>query len=486
MRSAWPLRHRLLAALLGLCAAGLAAFATASLLLLGHSLQTKLDAQLTEVAATFGRRPVPPPPPPVDMGRGAELPTQFRIAFYAPSGSLLRSLPAETPDGPAIPASVISAVPRGPVDVSARTGPERWRVLVKSLPDGGRMAVSMSLEPNRATVHQILVIEVAVGGLVLLLLGTLALAVVRLGLRPLTRMERTAEAIAGGDIDRRVSDTDPNTETGRLGGALNVMLERLATALREFERSERRLRHFVADASHELRTPLTSIRGFAELYHHGQGPRDPVAERLLRRIEAEAARMGVLVEDMLLLARMDQEPTLEPSVVDLHVLAGDVVHAARARDRERPIRLIVSDEPVFVLGDEHRLHQVIANLVGNAIQHTPPGTEIRVEVGLRAVAGAPASGVVHAGSGPVPHVRAALIEVGDEGEGIDPEHVPHLFDRFYRADAGRSRDSGGTGLGLAIAAALVQAHGGRIEVTSTPGRGSAFRVVLPLEQPQDG
>ncbi|WP_211369796.1 sensor histidine kinase [Nonomuraea turkmeniaca] len=485
MRAAWPLRHRLLAALLGLCAAGLAAFATASLLLLGHSLQTKMDAQLTEVAATFGRRPVPPPPP-VDASRAAELPTQFRITFYSPSGNLLRSLPAETADGPAIPTTVISTPPRGPVNVSARTGPEQWRVLVKSLPDGSRMAVSMSLEPNQATVHQILVIEVAVGGLVLLLLGTLALAVVRLGLRPLTRMERTAEAIAGGDIDRRVSDTDPNTETGRLGRALNIMLERLATALREFERSERRLRHFVADASHELRTPLTSIRGFAELYHHGQGPRDPAAERLLRRIEAEAARMGVLVEDMLLLARMDQEPTLEPSVVDLHVLAGDVVHAARARERERPIRLIVSDEPVFVLGDEHRLHQVIANLVGNAIQHTPSGAEIRVKVGLRAVAGVAAPGVVHAGSGPVPHVRAALIEVSDEGQGIDPAHLPHLFDRFYRADAGRSRDSGGTGLGLAIAAALVQVHGGRIEVTSTPGRGTTFRVLLPLEQPQDG
>ncbi|MER6005872.1 ATP-binding protein [Nonomuraea angiospora] len=334
--------------------------------------------------------------------------------------------------------------------------------------------------------HQILIIEVAVGSLVLLLLGTLALAVVRLGLRPLTRMERTAEAIAGGDLDRRVGDTDPTTESGRLGRALNIMLERLAMALRESERSERRLRHFVADASHELRTPLTSIRGFAELYHHGQGPRDPAAERLLRRIEAEAARMGVLVEDMLLLARMDQEPTLEPAVVDLHVLAGDVVHAARARDRDRPIRLAVSDEPVFVLGDEHRLHQVIANLVGNAIQHTAPGSEVRVEVGPRAVAGVPAPGVVHVGSGPAPHARAALIEVRDEGQGIDPEHLPYLFDRFYRADAGRSRDSGGTGLGLAIAAALVQAHHGRIEVTSTPRRGTTFRVLLPLKQPEDG
>ncbi|MFF0311439.1 ATP-binding protein [Streptosporangium sp. NPDC004379] len=485
MRPPWPLRHRLLAALLGLCAAGLTTFAAASVLLLERSLLSRTDAQLTEVAPTFGRHP-PSPPPSGGAAPDVQLPTQFRIAFHSSSGTLLRSLPAQDSDAPAIPATVISTVPRGPVTVPGRTGMGQWRVLVKRLPDGTRLTVSMSLEPNVTTVHQILVIEVAAGTLVLMLLGVLALAVVRLGLRPLTRMERTAEAIAGGDIDRRVSDTAPGTETGRLGRALNVMLERLATALRERERSERRLRHFVADASHELRTPLTSIRGFAELYHHGQGVRDPVAERLLRRIEGEAGRMGVLVEDLLLLAGLDREPALEAGIVDLHVLAGDVVHAAQARDRERPIRLVLSEEPVFVLGDEHRLHQVIANLVGNAMKHTAAGTGIRVRVGLRMTAGVPAPGVVHAGAGPASRAGAALVEVRDEGRGIDPGHLPHVFDRFYRADAGRSRDSGGTGLGLAIAAALVQAHDGRIEVTSTPGRRTTFRVLLPLHRPRDG
>ncbi|MFB9680784.1 sensor histidine kinase [Streptosporangium vulgare] len=474
------MRHRLLAALLGLCAVGLVAFAAASVLLLERSLLSRVDAQLAETAVSFGRRPLPPPPP-VDRGQSVQIPTQFRIAFYDSFGVLLRSLPAENGDGPAVPAAALSSVPRGPITVPAM-GAGQWRVLVRGLPDGSRLTVSMSLEPNRATVHQIMVIEAVVGSLVLLVLGTLAFAVVRLGLRPLTRMEQTAEAIAGGDVDRRVSDTDPDTETGRLGGALNTMLERLSAALRESGRSERRLRHFVADASHELRTPLTSIRGFAELYHHGQEARDPVAERLLRRIEAEAERMGVLVEDMLLLARLDQEPALEPSVVDLHVLAGDVVHAARARDRERPIRLVISEGPVFVRGDERRLHQVIANLVGNAIQHTSSGTEIGLTVAPRAVAGVPAPGVVHAGAGPAPGRGAALVEVRDEGRGIDPDHLPYLFDRFYRADPGRSRDSGGTGLGLAIAAALVRAHDGRIEVSSVPGRGTTFRVLLPLEE----
>ncbi|MEU6730931.1 ATP-binding protein [Nonomuraea wenchangensis] len=491
-RGAWPLRHRLLAALLGLCAAGLAVFAAAGVLLLDRSLLSRVDAQLAETVRSFAFRP-PPMPPPAPGRRGdVELPTQFRIAFYAPSGLLLRELPGGAADRPDVPAGLVARPPAGAVTVAGRDGTGDWRVLVRALPDGGRVTVAMSLEPGRATVRQFLVIELVAGVLVLALLGAVALAVVRLGLRPLTRMERTAEAIAAGEIDRRVGDTDPRTETGRLGRALNTMLERLASALRERESalreregSERRLRHFVADASHELRTPLTSIRGFAELYHHGQAPRDPAVERLLRRIEGEAERMGVLVEDMLLLARLDREPALEPAAVDLRVLAGDVVHAAQARERDRPIRLAVSDEPVFVLGDEHRLHQVIANLVGNAMTHTPAGTPVLVRVERRAAAGPPPPGMARSGDGPAPDVEAALVEVRDEGPGIDPEHLPYVFDRFYRADPSRARHHGGTGLGLAIAAALVSAHHGRIEAGGAPGGGTTFRVLLPLHHPDD-
>ncbi|MBB4699507.1 HAMP domain-containing sensor histidine kinase [Sphaerisporangium siamense] len=481
-RRAWPLRHRLLMALVGSCAAGLAVFAVAGVLLLDRSLLSRVDVQLAEIAATLGHRPPPPPPP--EEGRDPELPTQFRISLYGPTGVMLREMPAAVDDGPVVPARVIAVPPPGPVTLPGRgeNAPE-WRVRVVALPEGGRAAVSMSLESNRETVRQMLVIEVAAGLLVLVLLGGVARMLVRVGLRPLTRMEATACVIAGGAIDRRVEDDDPRTETGRLGRALNTMLERLARALRERERSERRLRRFVADASHELRTPLTSIRGFAQLYRHGQAPRDPAAERMLRRIESEAERMGVLVEDMLLLARLDQEPTLERSEVDLRVLAGDVVHAARATDRDRSVHLVVSGEPVCVLGDEHRLHQVIANLVGNALRHTVAGTPVRVEVGRRAVAGPPGADVAHVGAGPDPGAEAALIEVRDDGQGIEPGHLPHVFDRFYRADPSRSRGHGGTGLGLAIAAALVQAHGGRIEVVSAPGQGTAFLVLLPLARP---
>ncbi len=458
----WPLRLRLLVALLGLSAAGLAVFAVVGTVMLEQSLLFRVDSQLAEFSAAIsGRRPPPMPPPPGSV----RLPSQFQVTVYASSARLIRVIPADAAGGPEVPAGAISSVPDQPFTVPGKTGEEDWRVLLKEVPGGERVAVSMSLEANRATVHQLLIIEVAAGALVLVLLGAVAWAVVRLGLRPLTRVEDTAEAIAAGDIDRRVTEADPRTEIGRLGQTLNTMLERLATALRARQQSEQRLRRFVADVSHELRTPLTSIRGFAELYHHGQVARDPVAERLLSRIEGEAERMGVLVEDMLLLARLDQEPGLEATMVDMHVVAGDVVQAARARDRERPIHLAVSDDPVIVCGDEHRLHQVIANLVGNAMTHTPPGSAVRVTVARVA--------------------ETALVEVRDEGQGIDSEHLPQVFDRFYRADPSRSRAHGGTGLGLAIAAALVEVHAGRIDVESVPGQGATFRVRLPLHRTQD-
>ncbi|MEV0612369.1 HAMP domain-containing sensor histidine kinase [Nonomuraea sp. NPDC050404] len=527
LRAAWPLRHRLLAALLGLSAAALAVFAAAGVLLLDRSLMSRVDTQLTDFAATFRKGPPPgaprlplpgeplPPaserPPP---RRDVELPSQFRVDFYSPTSKLVRRLP-DSGDGPAVPAHAIAAPPTGPFTVPARTGSAEWRTIVVALPDGNRAAVSISLESNRSTVQELLLIEAAAGALVLVLLGTVALVVVRLGLRPLTRMERTATAIAAGELDRRVSDSDPRTETGRLGQALNVMLGRLGEALRQRERSERRLRRFLADASHELRTPLTSIRGFAELYRHGRSEPEPAVARILSRIEGEAERMGVLVEDLLLLARLDQERALDLTEVDLHVIAGDVVHGARARDPGRAIELELGERPVRAVGDEHRLHRVITNLVGNAVAHTPPDTTILVRVtqedtpadrmtqttrptgrateadgpdgragkaggttGRAGKAGGPAMVAGAEVAGPV-----AVVEVHDDGPGIDPEHLPQVFDRFYRADAARSRDSGGTGLGLAIAAALVEAHDGRIEAHSRPGHGTTFRVLLPLRGP---
>jgi two-component system OmpR family sensor kinase len=294
-------------------------------------------------------------------------------------------------------------------------------------------------------------------------------ALVRSSLRPLEEVEATAEVIAKGDLSRRVPVRQPGSEVGRLAGALNTMLGQIEQAFHARTRSEsaardseQRMRQFVADASHELRTPLTSIRGYAELYR--QGAVDDVAA-VLRRIEDQAARMGLLVDDLLQLARLDQQRPLALADLDLAVLAVDAVHDAKAIAPDRPISLhldLPSGAPV--LGDETRLRQVLANLVGNALTHTPPDTP--VEVRLR--------------TSVVEDVLTAVLEVADKGPGLTADQRERAFERFYRADAARSRENGGTGLGLAIVSALVAAHGGKVELDTAPGEGAVFRVLLPL------
>jgi signal transduction histidine kinase len=307
---------------------------------------------------------------------------------------------------------------------------------------------------------------------------------VRASLRPLVEIEQTARAIAAGDLTRRVPDRDPRTEVGRLGQALNSMLAQIesafgaraaseASARRSEEaarQSEDRMRRFVADASHELRTPLTTIRGFAELYRQGAS-RDPAElDRLMRRIEDQAARMGLLVEDLLLLARLDQQRPLDRSPVDLLALAADAVNDARAVAPDRRIELVLGGgdgdpgSALIVLGDGQRLRQVLANLVNNALTHTPAGSPVKVRVGGWDLDGAP----------------GAAVEVVDHGRGLAPQQAERVFERFYRADPARSHAAGGTGLGLSIVAALVAVHGGTVQVDSVPGRGARFRVVLPL------
>jgi two-component system OmpR family sensor kinase len=283
-----------------------------------------------------------------------------------------------------------------------------------------------------------------------------------------------------------VPDRDPRTEVGRLGRALNTMLAQIeaafgaraaseASARRSEEaarRSEDRMRRFVADASHELRTPLTTIRGFAELYRQGAARDQAELDRLMRRIEGQAARMGLLVEDLLLLARLDRQRPLERTSVDLLALAAEAVHDARAVAPDRRIELVLGTgdgdgevaSALIVLGDEQRLRQVLANLVGNALTHTPAGSPVEVRVGAAPLDGRP----------------GAAVEVVDHGPGLTPEQAERVFERFYRADPSRSQADGGTGLGLSIVAALVAVHGGTVQVDSVPGRGARFRVVLPL------
>jgi two-component system OmpR family sensor kinase len=342
---------------------------------------------------------------------------------------------------------------------------------------GGTVAVATTLDDVGATIHRLVLIDLIASIGVLLILAGVGVGIVAASLRPLGEIERTAGAIAAGDLTRRVPDRDQRTEVGRLGRALNSMLAQIESAFRSraaseaaARRSEERMRRFVADASHELRTPLTTIRGFAELYRQG-GARDPEElDRLMRRIEDQAARMGLLVEDLLLLARLDQARPLERGPVDLLAVAAEAVNDARAVAPDRRIELAAAagrddGAPPIVLGDEPRLRQVVANLMSNALTHTPPGTPIEVRAETREL---------HGGTW-------AVIEVADHGPGLAPEQAERVFERFYRADPARSHD-GGSGLGLAIVAALAAVHGGSAEVDTKPGRGATFRVLLPLAQ----
>src|SRR3954447_2447947 len=337
--------------------------------------------------------------------------------------------------------------------------PNHYRVFAERDRRGsGTIVAAVPLREVDQTLQRLLAVEGLVIAGVLLLLGFAAWAVVRVGLLPLDRMGHTAGAIAGGDLSHRVESTDPRTEVGRLGIALNAMLDRLESAFTARKASEDHLRQFIADASHELRTPLASIRGYAELFRMGAA-RDPEdVSKAMRRIEEEAARMGVLVEDLLMLARLDELPDVPHAPVDVAALARDAVDDARATAPDRPIE--IAAEPAEVLGDAHQLRQVLANLLRNALVHTPDRTPIEVSV-QRAAGG----------------VRVA---VRDHGPGLPSEEPQALFERFWRAEGGRERGRAGAGLGLAIVAAIVDAHDGRVEAANAPGGGAEFVVHLPL------
>jgi two-component system OmpR family sensor kinase len=451
--------------------------------LLRGYLVDRVDRQL-EVAGQL-RRDVYPPSTlqarPSDTLRfSARQVGLFYMALLGPDGRVERTL-QESLDAapPALPRRTLAEVRNRtphPFTVGSDSGTS-WRVI--AVADGTRIrVVAIRLDEIDATVTRLAVIVATAGGGVLVILGFACHWLVRRSLRPLAEIERTAGAIADGDLSRRVPLRHRRTEMGRLGRAINGMLTQIEAAFQDREaseiaarksafearRSEDRMRRFVADASHELRTPLTSIRGFAELYRH-EAPDLEEAARLLRRIEDEAARMGLLVDDLLLLARLDQQRPLERRPVDILSLAAGAVLDAQtlAPDREIDlVRLDASEEPVVVTGDEARLHQVISNLVGNVLRHTPAGTPFRVGVGI-------VDGQI-------------VVEVADEGLGLPLNHAERVFERFYRADPSRTRSgSGGTGLGLSIAAALVQAHGGVITVDSEPGSGATFRVVIPTD-----
>jgi two-component system OmpR family sensor kinase len=481
-----PLRVKLVAAVLALVTLALVVIASASTVAFRRYLLQRLDGDLLDTAhqvqaVLIGGEPW-------ERERPYVLPPGYVATIVGPSGPL-PGYPVYDPrvhdnELPVLPTAV-STLHRplnDPYTARPVRSGEPWRMLTVRLPDGYYLVIGQNLGQLDRAVNRLVVIDLIVGLGVLVVLGALAVAIVRASLRPLVSIESTAEAIAAGDLSRRVPDVEPgpdppHTEVGRLSRALNTMLgqiERSFNAQAESEArarsSEERMRQFVADASHELRTPLTTIRGFAELYRQGAARAPEQVADLLRRIEGEAARMGLLVEDLLLLARLDRERPLVLGPVDLRVVAGDAVAAARvtAPDRSITLEVVPGTGPLVVTADESRLRQVVGNLMTNAVAHTPPGSPVWLRLRRE---------------GP-----AAVVEVADEGPGLSREQAERIFERFYRADAARTRrDDGrtsGTGLGLAIVSALVAAHGGGVEVTTAPGRGAVFRVRLPLSGPQ--
>ncbi len=345
------------------------------------------------------------------------------------------------------------------VTVDSTDSEVRYRMLARNEGRlGGMVLVGLPLDDVDDTVQRLAVVEAIAVLAVLAVLGLVTWWVLHLGIRPLRRMTATAGAIAAGDLSHRVPDATPGTETGDLSVALNGMLGRIEEAFDERTASEARLRQFIADASHELRTPVTTIRGYAELYR--TGALDDTAElaEAMRRTEQESVRMGTLVDELLHLARLDQGRPLDRGPVDLRAVAADAVLDAQAVAPDRNLHVEAPD-PVVVQGDEARLRQVVANLIGNALVHAP-GASVVVRVDATS--------------------EAAVLEVSDDGPGMAPADAAKAFDRFFRADASRQRHSGGSGLGLSIVDATVRAHGGTVRLDSPPGRGTTVTVELPL------
>lgn len=396
------------------------------------------------------------------------------------------SIQGSEADAPALPAMTAEQVAeRGNAafEVPGTTPDSRgWRVQMYRLQSGeGSMAIALPLSPVHSSVDRVTSLVATIGLLATLGASVISYAVATRAFRPLLRVERTAAQIAAGDLSRRVENGPPDTEVGRLSRSLNAMLSHIESAFRSKEKSEERMRRFIQDASHELRTPLVTIRGFSELYRHG-GITDPEDVRTaMGRIESEATRMGQLVEDLLTLARLDEQRPLEHEQVDLLMLAHDTVMDARVNAPDRAVTLVGLDGgkamPAPTLGDEGRLRQVLLNLVTNALRYTPEGTPLEIAVGTVDVL----EGSVDRSGQHTGRARDSVIEVRDHGPGISEEDAARVFERFYRADSSRHRETGGTGLGLAIVAAIVAQHDGTVRLRETPGGGATLSVRLPWD-----
>jgi two-component system OmpR family sensor kinase len=458
------LRTRLLLAL-GLLLA--AALVTSGALVVGltrASLIDQIDKELRD-ARTADVIAVHPPREEADpTGR------RFVLILINPAGQVLQALPSDSGVAvdplPALPGAGEAPLPTGLiVDRPSVDGTLNYRVLTLRNQQGASAYLGAPTRGVDASIGVLIRALSLVGLAVLALMLLVGWLIIRRDLRPLEQVTETAERISAGDLSSRVGVREDGSEVGRLGNAFNTMLDQIQSAfdsqraaLVAKERSESQLRQFVADASHELRTPLTAVRGYAELYRAGGLSEEAALEQAMSRIGTESRRMAALVEDLLLLARLDQGRPLRQEPVVLSELVNDAVHDVQAVEPERVVNSEI-EEGVVVSGDEDRLRQVIGNLFTNVRVHTPVTAAVDVRLSS-------SDGLVS-------------LAVADHGPGVDPAHVEHVFDRFYRADTGRSRDRGGAGLGLSIATSVAGAHGGQISHSATPGGGATFTLTLP-------
>lgn len=456
------LRSRLVVALVLLSTVGLAVFGVATYSLYSRSQYDRLDTQI-RTAQPFAMAQLRQEDFPMRPGfeRGGPRPV-VPIGTYveerAPDGSVRRSQAVDASSQPALPDELDA--PDGPgrfLTVGSTSGSGRWRVLVTRTPFGSTIAVALPTTEVSSALRRLVLIEAVSAAVLLGLLGTGSWFILRHGLRPLEHMATSARSITAGNLSQRVEPSEPRTEVGQLGLALNTMLDDIEVAFRERDATERRLRQFLADASHELRTPLTSIQGFAELYRLGGDQEHIDQPTILRRIEEESARMKTLVEDLLLLARLDATRPVRREAVDLTVLAADACSDAVAAAPDRPVSLRAPD-PVVLLGDEDHLRQAIGNLVANALKHTPAASPLEVSATL--------------------DEGDAVVQVRDHGPGLDADALDHAFDRFWQADA--ARVGKGAGLGLAIVAAIAAEHDGAASAANAEGGGAVFTLRLPV------
>lgn len=473
MLGRWSLQRRLIAGILALLALATLGIGLISTVALRSSLVAQLDEELRQTAArvefAIGSRPADP-----RLGFAPGLPVGSLIAFVGESGRVSAAYlddEAQVQRLSQLQLRVLAdATLEQPRTIRFPGIGGEFRVLATELPGGTTLLVGLSTQ-------EVVVTTSRLGAVItIILVGTLAVAallgrsVVRFALSPLTRIRQTATEIASlpldrGEVDLRgrvtaiEADADPETEVGQLGGAFSRMIEHVQRSLDAREASEQKVRRFVADASHELRTPLAAIRGYSELTRRGGHELPDDVRHALSRIESESVRMSGLVDDLLLLARLDEGRQLAREAVDLGRLVVDITADARAASPDHDWVVRVPESPVVVLGDQPRLHQAIANLLANARVHTPAGTQVTAALGVLD--------------------GYAIVTVTDTGPGIPPEVQPVLFERFARADTSRSRATGSTGLGLAITAAIVRAHDGAVDAVSQPGQ-TVFRMRLPL------